>query len=109
MSKSACMWLGLGLALASAGAAAQTVNQIPKYQTSTTFSDSPISVSGGNVGIGTTSAKAQLSVATGADNSFVVAQDPTYTHYALLTFNGNIADAGYQGFGGGLMPILLFI
>lgn len=38
-------------------AAAQTVNQIPKYQTSTTFSDSPISISGSNVGIGTTSPK----------------------------------------------------
>jgi hypothetical protein len=53
MRKSAWMWLGLSLALASV-AAAQTVNQIPKYITSSTFGDSVITELNGNVGIGTT-------------------------------------------------------
>ena len=64
MSKSACMWLGLGLALASAGAAAQTTvtttggttNTVPVFTGSSTVGNSPIAVSGSNVGIGTSPA-----------------------------------------------------
>jgi len=60
MTKSACMWLGLVLALASAGAAAQTVtgsgttNTVPVFTGTSTVGNSPIAVSGGKVGIGTT-------------------------------------------------------
>ncbi len=64
MTKSACMWLGLSLALASAGVAAQTTvtttnggtdRTVPVFTAGTNVENSPISVSGGNVGIGTTS------------------------------------------------------
>jgi hypothetical protein len=65
MNKSAWMWVGLGLALASVGAAAQMVtgsgnaNTVPVFTTTpatgnSTITSSPITVSGGNVGIGTT-------------------------------------------------------
>ncbi len=68
MRKSACMWLGLGLALASAGTAAQTVTgsgtsgTVPVFTGTSTVGNSPIAVSGGNVGIGTTNPLSKLAV-----------------------------------------------
>jgi len=62
------MWLGFALALASAGAAAQTVmgsgtsGTVPVFNGTSTVTNSPIAVSGGNVGIGTTSPWALLDV-----------------------------------------------
>jgi len=79
-NKSAFMWLGLGLALASVGAVAQqttvvttgsTAGTVPVFgapstsQTSanqTPVANSPISVSGSNVGIGTTAPNALLTL-----------------------------------------------
>jgi hypothetical protein len=61
MTKSACVWLGVVFALTSMGAAAQTVtgsgttNTVPVFTGTSTVGNSPITVSGGNVGIGTTS------------------------------------------------------
>lgn len=79
MTKSACMWLGLGLALASVGAAAQTVtgsgttNTVPIFTGTSTVGNSPITVSGSNVGIGTTSPSQILEVVptSGAYNAGV--------------------------------------
>jgi hypothetical protein len=47
-------------------AAAQTVNKIPKYVTSSTFGDSVITELNGNVGIGTTSPQYTLDVNGGS-------------------------------------------
>jgi hypothetical protein len=96
-------------------AAAQTVNQIPKYQTSTTFSDSPISVSGSNVGIGTTNPTDTLTIFGGmslmgsgtvlniypTDPPGVTALDvePTFTtgDFANIMFMGATLTGGEQG------------
>jgi hypothetical protein len=65
------MWLGLGLAMASVGAAAQTVtgsgttNTLPVFTGASTVGNSPITVSGGNVGIGTPGPAAKLDVEGG--------------------------------------------
>ena len=60
--------IGLGLALMAMSAAAQTVtgsgttNTVPVFTGTSTVGNSPISVSGGNVGIGTTNPGAKLEV-----------------------------------------------
>ena len=88
-------------------AVAQTVNQIPKYITSSTFGDSVITELNGNVGIGTTSPIATLDVAgvAGTQNIFTeipahmysyayqyltLFQLSTGTGWPATTFNGTI-------------------
>ena len=68
MVKSAGRWLVLSLSLATVGAAAQTVtgsgttNTVPVFTGSSAVGNSPISVSGSNVGIGTQTPLATLDV-----------------------------------------------
>jgi hypothetical protein len=63
MSKSARMWLGLGLALASTGAAAQTGTvPLDAGTPPSGLTNSSITESNGNVGIGTTSPQSTLDV-----------------------------------------------
>lgn len=94
MTKSARMWLGIGLALASAGAAAQTTvtnnndgaaNTVPVYTGNATLGNSPITVSGGNVGIGTTSLSTALNV--GGVTTGTVNQ--TGRSGAFMSYGGN--------------------
>jgi hypothetical protein len=69
MSKIAHIELGLVVALASMGAVAQTVtgsgtaNTVPVFTGTTSVGNSPVTVSGGNVGIGTTAPLNSLEVA----------------------------------------------
>lgn len=100
MMKSACMWVGLGLALASMSAAAQTVtgsgttNSVPVFTGTSTIGNSPITVSGGNVGIGTTAPASLFDVFGSA--SFGV---PTFGENGLGT------DGKFQILTGGASPI----
>lgn len=96
MSRSACKWLGLYLALASVGSAAQTVagsgttNTVPVFTGTSTVGNSPITVSGGNVGIGTTQPIATLDVvgSSGTRRIFqeIYTNQPDYSYYYLTLF-----------------------
>lgn len=60
MSTCACVCLSLGLTLASAGAATQTVTgsgpscTVPVFNGTSSVTNSPVTISNGNVAIGTT-------------------------------------------------------
>jgi hypothetical protein len=56
------VWLCVFALMATGFVGAQTPNTVPVYTSSSTFGDSPISISGGNVGIGTTSPTHRLTV-----------------------------------------------
>jgi hypothetical protein len=96
MTKSACMWLGLSLALASVGAEAQTVigggtmNTVPVFTGTSTVGNSPISVSGNNVGIGTPAPLKLLSLGNGSGATFGLSGiDGTSYNFDLDSSLGN--------------------
>jgi len=61
-----------------------------------------INNSTGNVGIGTTSPSARLSVFTSTMTSqIVLGVNPSNTVYGGISFNGNLADGAHLGLGGG--------
>jgi len=115
MSKLAKMWLGLVLALASAGAPAQTAVQtsgttsagtVPVFgpTSNTTVTNSPISVSGSNVGIGTTAPNGLLDV-KGPSVDFVVSGrnlDPSINYpLTFLENSGSLLEGWNRSAGGG--------
>ncbi|MCX5697582.1 MAG: hypothetical protein NTU54_06430 [Candidatus Omnitrophica bacterium] len=55
----------------------------------------------GNVGIGTTSPGAKLDIGTGTSADIIFGANTTYTTYNIISTNGVMTDAGFQGFGGG--------
>ena len=77
-----------------------TANTVPLFSGSATLSDSVITQSGGNVGIGTTSPPSTLSVYTGASNgsdSVAVASALNITN--VSTWGGFITALGYTNIG----------
>ncbi len=98
------VWLGLVLLAVSAGAqtavttSGGTTNAVPVFTGSGTVGNSPIYILGGNVGIGTTSPGASLSVDSGSldfDNfGFVSSFRGPGNSYTNLLLGGAISDNG---------------
>lgn len=87
----------LVLAISSVGAVAQTVTgsgtsgTVPVFNGSSTVTNSPIAVSGGNVGVGTTTPGSLLTVGSGTAGKLVISsQDASYGQIQL----GNPASNG---------------
>jgi len=94
--------------LAATGAAAQTVTgsgtsgTVPQFTGSSTLGNSPISISGSNVGIGTTNPAAKLEVNLGNSSGWsgelnalnIVSPDPLFS----LDLNSYIVGSGIVGF-----------
>ena len=55
----------------------------------------------GNVGIGTTSPTAPLTINTGADKNTLIGQNSGFTHYNLISLNNDLSNTGFTGFTAG--------
>jgi hypothetical protein len=60
-----------------------------------------LNVTGGNVGIGTSSPSAKLSVNSGANRQIYIGQNTSNTNYNAISLNGSLSDSGLMGLAGG--------
>lgn len=117
MGESAYVWLGLILVWASVGAAGQTVtgsgttNTVPVFTGASAVGNSPIAISGGNVGIGTTLPRSAFDVngGIGVDQGFRLGNyfefgNTDYYNEAYIAFNATLTTSNISNSSNAFSP-----